>query len=126
MADEPGATTPPGATPSEPPPPPVPAQPPPPPTYVATTSEWRSLDGLKTALTWLLAANMATTLFVIVAMLNRLGTLDDIQKFGLTLSTANKDEDARDFALTALGIWGLVALATAVVFIVWFFRAAKN
>jgi hypothetical protein len=93
---------------------------------VATTSEWRSLDGLKTALTWLLVANMATTLFVIVAMLNRLGTLNDIEKFGLTFSTAGKDEDARDFALTALGVWGLVALATAIVFIVWFFRAAKN
>ena len=117
---------PPAAPPPPSVPPPPPAQAPPPPSYSVTTSEWRNLGGLKTALTWLLALNALSTVFVVLALLKRLGTLDDLEDRGFTFDTIAKDEDARDLVLSSLGLFLLLALVTGIVFIVWFFRAAKN
>jgi hypothetical protein len=120
----PDDTEPPDA-PSSPPPPPPAAAPPPPPAYIEPTTEWRSLQGLKTALTWLLGLNIVATVFMVVALLNRIGTLDDLEAQE-SFEAAVRDEDARDLVITALAVFLILALITAIVFIVWFFRAAKN
>ena len=121
-APEPPASPPPG----EPPPPP-PAAPPPPPAYVAATPEWRSNQGLKTALTWLFGVTAAAQLFLAVAYVNRLGVISDVEDQVLGgFDLIERANDADDLVQTAAILVLVLLVVNAICFITWMFRAAKN
>jgi hypothetical protein len=129
MADDPQPPSPA----SNPPPPPIPSVPPPPPPspaippgYAPVERAWRSLRGLTTALTWLFAADGVASLVVAVALGNRIRVVNDIDNHGFSFDLLNRAQDADDFATGAGVAFALCALATAVCFIIWFWRAAKN
>lgn len=111
-------------------PPQVPAPPPasqiPAPLPPAGAPRWRSLHGLRTALTWLLALNGVASAVMIAAIVNRIGVIDDLTTGSEGFSIANRAQDADDFATAAGGAAILLTLATAVCFIIWMWRAAKN
>jgi Domain of unknown function (DUF4328) len=103
------------------PPSPLPAPLPP-----AGAPRWRSLHGLRTALTWLLAFDALASAVVIAAAVNRIGVIDDLQSGTQFFAISDRIQNADDFA-TAAGVVAIVlTLATAVCFIIWMWRAAKN
>ncbi|MBM3670613.1 MAG: DUF4328 domain-containing protein [Actinobacteria bacterium] len=112
---------------SEPPaPPPGAAPPPPPPPPPPPLARWRGLQGLKTALSWLLAIDGIISLVLIAAVVNRIGVIDDLRGGDRGFDILNRAHDADDFASAAGVAFLLFVLATAVCFIVWTWRAAKN
>ena len=109
--------------------------PPPPPTVVGFTPNrtgsygrpayWRSLTGLRTALVVLFGASIASAIGVAVALSNRLDVIHDLRG-GFTFELARRAQDSDDAVSTAVAISTLVFVATAVVFIIWQWRMAKN
>jgi hypothetical protein len=87
---------------------------------------WRSLSGLASALTVLLAVDAVAGVFAVVALANRLGVINDLENGNLGGDILKRARDSDDLANAAFGIVGVLALATAIVFIVWMWRAAKN
>jgi hypothetical protein len=84
---------------------------------------WRSTLGLRTALTWLLAADAVAALLMLVARLNRVSVIDDFRSLS---ATAQDGRDADQFVSTAGSLLLLLGIATAAVVIVWQWRSAKN
>jgi len=120
--------------PPPPPPPDQPAQwapplappPPPPPAPVAEPPRWRSLSGLASALTILFTLDAIAGVFGLIAIGNRIKVIDDFQSGNFAGDIIKRARDADDLATAAAVMYLLLALATAVVFIVWMWRAAKN
>jgi Domain of unknown function (DUF4328) len=94
----------------------------------STLPRWRSLRGLTRALTALLVVAGGVSLLAVGALVNRLVVLGDIDGFtgdgaGDLLDRAQRADDlVRAAAIT----YGLVAIAIAILFIIWTWRAAKN
>ncbi len=84
---------------------------------------WRPTAGLRTALTWLLAVDGVGALATAVAHLHRSMTIDDYRRGGATFSQLRSADDAVN---TLSGLTTLVFLATAIVFVIWQWRSAKN
>lgn len=82
------------------------------------------LGGLRTALTVLLAVIAAASVLSIAAYAGRIGYVGDVIDSGSIDRQRAEDVDA--FVALAVILWVLVFLATAVVFIVWQYRHAKN
>jgi Domain of unknown function (DUF4328) len=102
------------------------ALPPPPPPTPVVAQRWRSLKGLTTALTVLLALAGAGALFGSIAFAVRIGALSDIIDGRLTADTVRSANDADDLVGAATGILFLLSFAILVLIIIWTFRAAKN
>ncbi|MGW0659074.1 DUF4328 domain-containing protein [Streptodolium elevatio] len=96
----------------------------------------KSVGGLAIALYALLAASMAVSVAVAVASFRRASLVGDLRDadpfdvdpFSGELGGVSPDDlaSADDFVLVASGLDMIVFIATAVVFVVWFFRARKN
>jgi hypothetical protein len=86
--------------------------------------QFRSIGGLATAVMVLLAATAVLSVVVAVAFSSRASTVDDLLD-GRNVSFTEVD-DADDRVVVTTVIWVLAALATAVVFIIWQHRHAKN
>lgn len=86
--------------------------------------QFRSLRGIGTATSVLLGLMAVLTLIVAFAFTSRASLVDDILD-GENVSF-NEIDDADSTVLGAVGIWGLGALATGIVFIVWQYRHARN
>lgn len=89
-------------------------------------SWWRPLERLRTTLVVLLGCSAAAWVAVVVALFNRLDVIDEIAagRFGFDLlQRANQADDAVD---ASAGVALVLAVATAVLFIVWQWRCAKN
>ena len=84
---------------------------------------WRPTAGLRTALTWLLAVDGVGALATAVAHLHRSVAIGDYRRGGATLSQLRTADDA---VKTLSGLTILVFLATAIVFVIWQWRSAKN
>ena len=88
-----------------------------PPTY------WRSTTGLRTALTWLFAADAVAVLFAAGARLHRVGVINDFESF---TATTRDGRDADQLVSSASSIYFLLFIATATVLMVWMWKSAKN
>lgn len=132
MSDVPPPSGPPPAAPPPPPPgsppPPPPGSPPPPPAGWAAPpgSEWRSLRGLTTALTILLALVAAACAFLAYAWINRIGVESDLIDGTFGADIVKRANDADDLVGAAVLITGLLSLAIFVLIIIWTYRAMKN
>jgi uncharacterized protein DUF4328 len=125
MPDEPDAPGPP----SQPPPPPPDSVPPPAPipAYVVSSPEWRNLEGLKNVLTLMLGANALAAAFLAIAFANRLSFFSDFERGAFApFELLNRAQDADDLVHAAAITNIVLFLTTAVLFIIWFFRVAKN
>ena len=86
-------------------------------------TEWRSTRGLRTALTWMLAADAVAALGLLSAHMNRVTVIDDIKSLSATLGEVRGADDFVNRAgWLSIGLF----LATAAVLIVWQWRSAKN
>ena len=81
----------------------------------------KPLKGLATAIMILLGITALVALFAAFAYFNRASVLDDLAN-----KTIQDVEDADDFVGAANGFFSLMSIATAVVWIIWQFRHAKN
>ena len=86
---------------------------------------YRSLDGLTTALTWLLGAAIVSALALAIACANRLSKLNAFEDNG-ALSAASDYDDADDVVSAVASILAVITLTIFVVFIVYLYRASKN
>jgi hypothetical protein len=91
-----------------------------------TPTWWRSLDGLRTALVVLFACTAAASVAVMFAVVNRLGVISDIEAGQIGFDIVQRANDADDAVDLAAGLTLVLALATAVVLIIWQWRCAKN
>jgi hypothetical protein len=98
----------------------------PPPVPVSQPPQWRSLSGLASALTVLFAVDAVAGIFAVVALANRLGVINDLENGNFAGDILKRAHDADDLSNAAIAIVGILGLATAVVFIIWMWRAAKN
>ena len=89
-------------------------------------TRWRSLDGLRTALVVLLGCSAAASLAVVVAILNRIDVINDVEAGRITFDLAQRANDADDAVETAASVALVLAIAATVVFIIWQWRCAKN
>jgi ABC-type Fe3+ transport system permease subunit len=96
-----------------------------PPTAIAETS-WRSLGGLATALTWLLAADALAAIFVIFSLAKRLGVVSDFKRDGFSLDLLDRAQSSDDLVSAASLVFLVLFIGTAACFITWMWRAAKN
>ncbi len=85
----------------------------------------KPLDGLATALTVLLGVATLTSLFGAAAFANRVSAVGDVGQDGLFASLDRLD-DADSLAGGAMALHIVVFIATAVVFIIWQHRHARN
>jgi hypothetical protein len=99
---------------------------PPPVVMAAAPPQWRSLSGLASALTVLFTIDAIAGVFGIVALANRLGVIRDLQNGDIGLDLVKRAQDADDLANAAGAILGVLGLVTAIVFIIWMWRVAKN
>ena len=74
----------------------------------------------------LFAVAGAAALFAAVAFVHRLGVIDDLESGDFTTDIFDRVDDADDLVVGSAITFGVIVLATAVVFIVWMWRAAKN
>jgi hypothetical protein len=98
----------------------------PPPVVTAAPPQWRSLRGLASALTVLFTVDALAGVFGIVALANRLGVIRDLQNGNFGLDIGKRAQDADDLANAAGAILAVLGVVTAVVFIIWMWRVAKN
>lgn len=91
----------------------------------AAPDRWRSLRGLRTALTVLLWLAVPAYVLFAGALAARVNALED-WKNGTSLQELLDFSDADDFVGVMAIVTGLLTLAIAVCFIVWMWRAAKN
>ena len=108
-----------------PPPPPstVPAIPP---GYAAVVPVWRSLRGLKTALTWLYVLAGIGAAVSVVAYANRLSVINDIEHRSFGSNIVDRANNSDDFVAAANIAVAFLMLAIFVCFVIWMWRAAKN
>ena len=92
-------------------------------TAVSPVIEWRSTRGLRTALTWLLAADIVGTIAVAVATAHHNSVVDDYNRY--QTSYAATQEASRLLGGVAI-LSGAAFIATTVVFILWTWRGTKN
>jgi ABC-type Fe3+ transport system permease subunit len=104
-------------------PPPAPM---PPPAAVFEPPRWRSLSGPASALTVLFTLDAVAGVFAIVAVAIRLGVIRDLESGNFTADIVKRANDSDDLVSAAAVILFVLGLVTAVVFIVWMWRAAKN
>ena len=102
------------------------SSPPPLPPMPSGTPQWHSLRGLATALKWLFIFDVVGAAILIGALANRLSVIDDIDDAGYTFRILERADDADSFASGAAVLLLAGMLGTAVCFIVWMWRAAKN
>lgn len=114
-----------GATPSPPPPPPSPV-PAIPPGYAVAVPVWRSLRGLKTALTWLFALVAIGAVVSVASYANRLSVINDIEHRTFGSDIVDRANSSDDFVSAANIAIAVLMLAIFVCFIIWIWRAAKN
>ena len=87
---------------------------------------WRSLDGLRTALIVLNVCAVAAGAWLMVALLNRLSLVDDLETGLVSIEFVQQAQNADD-TVQAAGLATLVVfVVTFIVFIVWQWRCAKN
>lgn len=87
------------------------------------TEHWRPNTTLRTGLVWLLSVDIAATVAFAVVSAHRSSVVDDYNRG----SASYADAQRADAVLSAVAIAFVVLfLATAVVFIVWQWRSAKN
>jgi hypothetical protein len=87
---------------------------------------WRPLDGLRTALVVLFACTAASSVAVVIALVNRLGVISDIEAGQFGFDLVQRANDADDAVGLAAGFTLVLAIATAVLLIIWQWRCAKN
>jgi Domain of unknown function (DUF4328) len=86
----------------------------------------RSLRGLATALTVLLPLTALVSIPVLVELTHRLDLLDQIKSGNVTPGLVDRADDS-DRAVAGWSLlYGLLLLATGIVFIVWLYRARTN
>jgi hypothetical protein len=88
--------------------------------------QWRSLSGLTTALTALLYGSVVIAILGIAAFVNRITVINDILDNPFDGSLGSRADDSDTFVQVVVVLLGLVALAIAVLIIIWTFRAMKN
>ncbi len=88
--------------------------------------QWRSLEGLTTAIIVLLWGAIAFGVLSIVAFANRLVVIDDILSADFDRTIGDRADDADAFVGASAIFLGLVSLAIFVLIIIWTFRAMKN
>jgi hypothetical protein len=86
-------------------------------------SNWRSTEGLRTALSGLFVLVAVANVAAAFAFVHRAGLIDQISNGTVTLREA---EQADDFVRTATFVALSLGLVTGVLFIVWQWRTAKN
>jgi Domain of unknown function (DUF4328) len=94
-------------------------------TVAASGSTWRSMRGLTTSLVVLFAINAVLTLLELGALVNQRFVYEDFQSNPFTVDP-DRIDTADGLVATATGVEVLVRLALVVLFIIWFWRAAKN
>jgi hypothetical protein len=92
----------------------------------AAELQWRPLGGLATSLTWLLALDVLAGVFAIVAILQRLGIIDDVEQGNFSFDLIERAQNSDDLVGAASIVFLILMLATGVCFIVWMWRAAKD
>ncbi len=90
---------------------------------MTTNEQWRSTTALRTALVWLLSANIAATVLAGVALEHANEVADDYYHY--RQSYASTRDANQLFAALAVGLLALL-VATGIVFIVWMWRSVKN
>ena len=96
------------------------------PAHAASSERFRSLRGLTTALTWVVAVELLTLLAVVGAVVNRLVKLDTLEQNPFSLSRYSDYRHADDAVGTAAGWMFIVAVAIAVLCMIYLFRASQN
>jgi Domain of unknown function (DUF4328) len=99
---------------------------PPAPAAATGASRWRSLRGLANALTALFWVDVALNLLLLAALANQRVVYEDFQSRGPFGVDPDRVDVADGFVAAATGFEALLRIAIAVVFIIWFWRAAKN
>ncbi|WP_229844941.1 DUF4328 domain-containing protein [Streptomyces cinnamoneus] len=82
--------------------------------------------GVRIALTVLLSLAMAVLLLLIAARGEQRGALDEILRDGLTSTARDRIDDADGFYAAMVGLYSLVLIATAVLWVIWFRRMRLN
>jgi hypothetical protein len=101
---------------------PTPNVPPPPP--LVSDRQFRALNGLTVALTWLLGSAALVALGIALASWRRHGVLDQVQRGD---SPSRETLRGADFLVNGMsGLFGLLSLAILVTLIVFLWRAAAN
>src|SRR4051795_1917022 len=86
----------------------------------------KPLKGLSTALMILLGITALAAIFAAVAFFNRASAIDDFFNSSGSFGDLQKLKDADDQVGAGSGLFSFAALATAVLWIIWQFRHAKN
>jgi hypothetical protein len=96
------------------------------PAALVAGARWRPVRGLSTALTVLFWIAFGVNILLVIALVNQRVVFEDVvsDTFGTIEST--RVEDADSFVAGVTGFDGLLRTAIIVVFIIWFWRAAKN
>ncbi|WTW95650.1 DUF4328 domain-containing protein [Streptomycetaceae bacterium NBC_01309] len=89
-------------------------------------SQIKSVGGLATALYVLLGASMVAAALYAVASFRRAELLDDLLNDEYRVVSVADLESADDFVALAAILYLVLMVGTAVVFVIWFFRARKN
>jgi hypothetical protein len=87
---------------------------------------WRSLRGLKTALTWLYVLAGIGAAVSVVAYANRLSVINDIEHRSFGSNIVDRANNSDDFVAAANIAVAFLMLAIFVCFVIWMWRAAKN
>lgn len=128
MADEVSPPTPPAPPPPPPAPPSAAPGPAPtiPPGYAVVVPVWRSLRGLKTALTWLVGLAGAGAALSVAAYANRLSLINDIENGKVGFDIVDRGNSSDDFVGATNIAVAVLMVAIFVCLIIWMWRAAKN
>jgi Domain of unknown function (DUF4328) len=86
----------------------------------------RSLTGLATALTILLPLAALVAVLLLVELTHRLDLLGQIRDGDVSPGLVSRAEDSDHAVAAWSALYGLVVLATGIVFIVWLYRARTN
>ena len=92
----------------------------------ASSPGFRSLRGLTTAITWVVGIEVLATLAVVGTVVNRLVKLDAFEDHPLALGSYSSYRDADDAVGTAAGWMLIIAVAIAVLCMIYLFRSSQN
>jgi ABC-type Fe3+ transport system permease subunit len=70
--------------------------------------------------------DVAAALFVIVALVKRLGVVSDIEHDGFSFGLLDRAQSSDDLVSSASIVFLILLVGTAICFMTWMFRAAKN